>query len=142
MDDELVLIVAPDHHWASTPSVAPRDLVGEPMLVTWSGSWNGSLIAEQLAPHGVELDIVARSNSHPAIARLVEAGVGAGIVSRLAVADELAQGRLVAVALREVDFRRSVHLLVHRDKHPTPALRAFRELVAELRSPALAYSGA
>jgi DNA-binding transcriptional LysR family regulator len=138
MDDELVLIVPPDHHWASAQSVGPHDLVGEPMLVTWPGSWNGSFIAQQLGAHGVTLDIVARSNSHPAIARLVEAGVGAGIVSRLSVADELAQGRLVAVVLREVDFRRSVYLVVHRDKHPTPALRAFRELVAELRSPTLA----
>jgi len=138
MDDELVLIVSPDHPWASSQSIGPHDLVGEPMLVTWPGSWHGSLIAERLGAHGVTLDIVARSNSHPAIARLVEAGVGAGIVSRLSVADELEHGRLVAVALRDVDFRRSVYLVVHRDKHPTPALRAFRELVAELRSPTLA----
>ena len=138
MDDELVLIVCPNHRWASLGSVGPHDLIGQPMLLTWPGSWNGASIAEQLSGHGVTLDIVARSNSHPAIARLVEAGVGAGIVSRLAVADELAHGRLVAVALREVDLRRSVYLVVHRDKHPTPALRAFRELVAELRSPVLA----
>jgi LysR family transcriptional regulator, transcriptional activator of the cysJI operon len=135
MADELVLIVPPDHRWASFPSVGPRDLVGEPMLVTGRGSWNGSPIAQEMAAHGVTLDIVAESNSHPAIARLVEAGVGAGLVSRLAVADDLARARLVAVPLRDVDFHRGVYFVVHRDKHATPALRAFRELVAELRSP-------
>jgi DNA-binding transcriptional LysR family regulator len=86
----------------------------------------------------VTLDIVAESNSHPAIARLVEAGVGAGIVSRLAVSDELTRGQLVAVMLRDVNFGRSVNLVVHRDKHLTPALRAFREMVVQLRAPALA----
>ena len=135
MDNELVLIVPPDHRWASLPSVGPHDLVGEPMLTTGRGSWHRSLIARGLAAHGVTLDIVAESNSHPAVARLVEAGVGAGIVSRLSVADELARGRLVAVPLREVDFRSSIALAVHRDRHPTPALRAFRELCAELKSP-------
>ncbi|MGE3911232.1 MAG: LysR family transcriptional regulator [Chloroflexota bacterium] len=135
MDDELVLIVPPAHRWASIASIGPLDLVGEPMLVTGRGSWNRSLIAQEMAAHGVTLEIVAESNSHPAIARLVEAGVGAGIVSRLSVADELARGRLVAVPLRDVGFNRPVNLVVHRDKHPTPTLRAFRDLVAGLKSP-------
>ncbi|MDQ3808935.1 MAG: LysR family transcriptional regulator, partial [Chloroflexota bacterium] len=63
MDDELVLIVSSDHCWASTPSVGPEDLVGEPMLLTWPG--NGALIVGQLGALGVTLDIIARSNSHP-----------------------------------------------------------------------------
>ena len=136
IDDELVLIVPPDHRWASLPSVGPSDLVGEPMLVTGRGSWNRSLIAQELAVHGVTLEIVAESNSHPAITRLVEAGVGAGIVSRLSVSDELTRRQLVAVPLRDVNFRRGVFLVVHRDKHLTPALRAFRELIAGLRNAA------
>lgn len=138
MDDETVLIVPPDHRWATLSSVGPRDLIGEPMLVTGRGSWNRSLIAQEMAAHGVTLDIVAESNSHPAVARLVEAGVGAGIVSRLSVSDELARQQLVAVPLRDVNFRRSVYLVVHRDKHPTPALRAFRELAAKRQKRALA----
>ena len=40
--------------------------------------------------------------------------------------------------LREVDFRRPVHLLMHRDKHRTPTMRAFGALVATVteRAPA------
>ena len=41
-------------------------------------------------PAQVTPDVVAESNSHIVIARIVEAGVGAAIVSRLSVADELA----------------------------------------------------
>ncbi len=129
-EDELVLIVPPDHRWATVPSIGPPELVGEPLLVPGQNSWNRSLIGRQLAAQGVTPEVVAESNSHIAIARIVEAGVGAAIVSRLSVADELAQGRLRQVPLRDVDFRRPVHLLMHRDKHRTPTMRAFGALVA------------
>lgn len=131
-EDELVLIVPPDHRWATVPSLGPHELVGEPLLVPGQNSWNRSLIGRQLAAQGVTPEVVAESNSHIAIARIVEAGVGAAIVSRLSVADELAQGRLRQVPLRDVDFRRPVHLLMHRDKHRTPTMRAFGALVATI----------
>jgi DNA-binding transcriptional LysR family regulator len=131
-EDELVLIVPPDHRWATVPSIGPHELVGEPLLLPGQNSWNRSLIGRQLAAQGVTPDVVAESNSHIAIARIVEAGVGAAIVSRLSVADELTQGRLRQVVLRDVDFRRPVHLLMHRDKHRTPTMRAFGALVASV----------
>ena len=137
-EDKLVLIVPPHHRWAEEPSVGPRDLVGEPLLVPGQNSWNGSLIARQLAAHGVTPDVVAESNSHIAIARIVEAGVGVAIVSRLSVADELAQGRLRQVPLRDVDFRRPISLVMHRDRHRTPTMRAFRALVATVTERPLA----
>ena len=129
-EDELVLIVPPGHRWAEVASVGPHDLIGEPLLMPGQNSWNRSLIGRQLAAHGVTPEVVAESNSHIAIARIVEAGVGAAIVSRLSVADELAQGRLFQVPLRDVDFRRPISLLMHRDKHRTPTMRAFGALVA------------
>ncbi|MCC6179656.1 MAG: LysR family transcriptional regulator [Chloroflexi bacterium] len=130
-EDELVLIVPPGHRWATVASIAPHDLLGEPLLVPGQGSWNRTLIARQLAEHGVTPEVVAESNSHIAIARLVEAGVGAAIISRLAVADELTNGRLRATRLRDVDLRRPVYFAMHRGKHPSPAMRAFRALVIE-----------
>jgi DNA-binding transcriptional LysR family regulator len=54
------------------------------------------------------------------------------LISRLAVADELAQGRLCEVPLRGINAPRPIYLLIHRDKHRTPALRAFQALVPPL----------
>jgi hypothetical protein len=45
-------------------------------------------------------------------------------------------GRLWQVPLRGVDLRRTVKLIVHRDKHFTPAMRAFQNLVLETTSAA------
>jgi DNA-binding transcriptional LysR family regulator len=135
LDDELVLVVAPSHRWANLPSVGPDDLRGEPLVCPTPGSQLRVRIEEALGPHGLTLDVldvVAESNSLIAIARVVEAGIGAAIISRLAVADELERGRLSEVPLRGVRVRRPVCLLIHRDKHRTPALRAFQELLPPL----------
>jgi DNA-binding transcriptional LysR family regulator len=55
------------------------------------------------------------------------------------VADELRQGRLCEVPLRGITVHRPVCLLIHRDKHRTPAIRAFQALFPALAG--LAGSG-
>jgi len=137
LEDELMLVVEPGHRWADLPSVGPEDLRGESLVCPSAGSQLRARIAEALAPYDLSLealDVVAESNSMIAIARLVEAGIGVAIISRLAVADELAQGRLREVPLRGLDVRRPVCLLIHRDKHRTPALRALQELLMRVGS--------
>ena len=73
---------------------------------------------------------------------LVETGIGVSLISRLAVVDELEQGRLCRVPLRGIAAPRPVYLLIHRDKHRTPAIRAFQALLPPLavHEPPLASS--
>jgi len=143
LEDELVLVVAPGHRWTGLPSIEPADLIGEPFVLPGVGSRLRPQVEATLAPFGVTPDVVAESNSLIAIARVVETGIGVSLISRLAVADELAQGRLCEVALRGVNAPRPVCLLIHRDKHRTPAIRAFQALLPPLTldvAPALALS--
>jgi LysR family transcriptional regulator, transcriptional activator of the cysJI operon len=135
-EDELILIVPPSHRWAAVESIGPADLAGEPLLITGRGATGRTFLEEQLAAAGATVDVVAESNSHIAIARMVEAGVGVGMVLKYAVLEELEMGRLWQVPLRGVDLRRTVKLIVHRDKHFTPAMRAFQNLVLETTSAA------
>jgi DNA-binding transcriptional LysR family regulator len=132
LQDEFALIAPPDHRWAALPSIAPADLTDEPILIAGRGSPGRSFVEEKMAAFGVTLNVVAESNSHIAIARMVEVGLGVGLVLKHSVLDELEQGRLWQVPLRDVDLRRTVKLIVHRDKHRTPAMRAFEGLVLDL----------
>lgn len=132
LEDELVLVVARGHRWTRLPGVEPHDLIGEPFVLPGVGSRLRPQVEAVLAPFGVTPDVVAESNSLIAIARVVETGIGVSLISRLAVADELAQGRLCEVALRGVSAPRPVCLLIHRDKHRTPAIRAFQALLPSL----------
>jgi DNA-binding transcriptional LysR family regulator len=131
MDDDLVLVVAPDHRWAEVPSIEPQDLIGEPFVLTGAGRLRQQ-VEDILKPYGVTPDIVAECNSLIAIARVVETGIGVSLLSRMAVADELAQGRLREVPVRGVKLDQAVDLLIHRDKHRTPALRAFQAMLPPL----------
>jgi DNA-binding transcriptional LysR family regulator len=132
LQDHLVLVVDPGHRWASRPSVGPKDLENEPFVLPGTGNQLRQQAEDMLAPHGVTPDVVAESNSLPAIARLVETGIGVALISKLAVADELEQGRLCEVRLRGLDAPRPVFLLIHRDKHRTPPIRAFQALLPPL----------
>jgi DNA-binding transcriptional LysR family regulator len=131
LEDQYVLIAPPDHRWAALPSVGPADLIDEPVLIARRGSPGRSFVEEKVAAFGVTLDVVAESNSHIAIARMVEVGLGVGLVLRHSVLDELELGRLCEVPLRDLDLRLTVKLIIHRDKHRTPAMRAFQDLVLE-----------
>lgn len=132
LEDELVLVVAPGHRWTEVGSVAPEDLIGEPFVLPGAGSRLRPQVEAVLAPFGVTPEVVAESNSLIAIARVVETGIGVSLISRLAVVDELRQGRLCEVALRGIAAPRPVCLLIHRDKHRTPAIRAFQALLPPL----------
>lgn len=134
LDDDLVLVVAPSHRWADACAVAPEELVGEPFVLPGAGSRLRSQVDELLAPYGVLPEVVAESNSLIAIARVVETAIGVTLISRLAVADELAHGRLREVPLRGVCAPRPVFMLIHRDKQRPPALRAFQALLPPLAS--------
>ena len=135
LEDHLVLVVEPGHRWAELPSVGPEDLMSEPFVLPGAGGQLRRRVEDLLAPYGVTPDVVAESNSLPAIARLVETGIGVSLISKLAVADELAQGRLCEVPLRGIDAPRPVFLLIHRDKHRTPSIRAFQALLPPLLIP-------
>jgi DNA-binding transcriptional LysR family regulator len=142
VEDDLVLVVAPGHRWTAQEYVEPEDLAGEPFVLPGAGSRLRPQVEEVLAPYGVTPDVVAESNSLIAIARVVETGIGVSLISRLAVADELAQHRLCEVKLRGIDAPRPVYLLIHRDKHRSPAIRAFQALLPALAGTPRTLAGA
>jgi DNA-binding transcriptional LysR family regulator len=67
-----------------------------------------------------------------AIKQCVVAGLGIAVLPEMAVHEELAQRRLVALRWSEPDFAIGTHLVWHKDKWQSPALRAFLETVREV----------
>jgi DNA-binding transcriptional LysR family regulator len=74
-----------------------------------------------------------------AVRQSVKAEVGIGILSRLAVAAELAHGDLVAVRLRGVELRRPLYLVRRLGRDLPPVYAAFEKFVS--REPLLWESG-
>ncbi len=128
-DDELVVIAAPDHRIVADMPVEARRLADEQFLVREPGSGTRVVTERALADHGVRLNRPIRVGGTEAIKQAVAAGLGLGVVSRAAAADQLALGRIVGVAVRDLEMRRTLAQIKLRDRPTTIAGRELESLL-------------
>lgn len=132
-DDEVVLVgPSPNPFVAPRQTLDPEALRHVPLVLRGEGSGTRAAVAELLARAAAEADGPARTvvGSTEAAKRCVLAGMGLSFVSRLAVADELAAGRLSLVPLPGTPVARRFWVVAPRDRTPSSAAAA---LVALLR---------
>ncbi|SDD84662.1 LysR family transcriptional regulator [Rhodococcus tukisamuensis] len=94
--DELVVIVPPGHPWSRSGPIAPAELARTPLIQREFGSGTRTTL-EQAIPDCV--DPLLELTSCTAVKAAVVAGNAPAVVSSLAVAADLTDGRLVAVAV-------------------------------------------
>lgn len=113
VDDEVVLVVPPDHVFARRETVAVTELRGHPLILREEGSGTRRSVESALAAAGASLplDTVALIlGSTQAILQAVEQGFGLGFVSARASAQAQSGGRLACVRLAGVDLHRDLYL--------------------------------
>ncbi|MGH3437010.1 MAG: LysR family transcriptional regulator [Sciscionella sp.] len=106
--DQLVLVVAPSHPWARRRRpLRVAELAATPLVVREPGSGTRQTVERVLAAAGAgEVNPLVELGSAPAVRSAVIAGSGPAVISELAVAVDLADGRLVRVEVEGVDFGR------------------------------------
>lgn len=124
-DDELVVVVAPGHPWARRRRpVTAAELAGAPLAVREAGSGTRAVLEQALVAAGHPLaGSPAQLGSTSAVKNVVRGGAAAAVLSRLTVADEVARGDLVRVAVEGVDLRRTLRMVWARSRRPTPSAR-------------------
>ncbi len=101
--DELVLIVPAAHEWAERAQIAAQELKSVPLLMREHGSGTRHVVEMALERHHLKLSslkFAMELDSTEAIKSAVEAGLGAGFVSKWAIAKDVRAGagfRIVAV---------------------------------------------
>ncbi len=103
--DELAVVVHPGHRWARRTSVRPGELAGEPFYAREAGSGTRAVAEARLARAGTVLQPSLEVASTEILKRAVLDG-GFAVLSRHAVAGELASGALMALPVRGVDLER------------------------------------
>ncbi len=130
--DELAVFCAPDHPLAKRHSVKIEHALQEFWIVREFGSGTRQTLDRALKPWRDQLKIRMELEHTEAIMHAVQAGLGIGCVSRLALKESFRRGSLVELKLKEIDLRRKFHFLLHKQKYRTPGIDAFLSLCREV----------
>jgi DNA-binding transcriptional LysR family regulator len=101
-DDELLVVTAPGHPWARRRRpLSLAQIAAVPLVMREAGSGTRDTLTDQFAAQDPPLrpEIAMELGTSAAVRSAIAAGVGPGVLSRLAVRDDLVLGRLVAVEL-------------------------------------------
>jgi DNA-binding transcriptional LysR family regulator len=129
-EDDLVVFCAPDHPWANKGILTDEDLLAAKWVVRESGS--GTRQAFDRAMHGLLGDIHLRHELQhtEAIKRAVEAGLGIGCLSEIALRDAFKRGSLVPLRVPHRDWHRRFYIILHKQKYRGPGIDCWLELCA------------
>ncbi|QDP98540.1 LysR family transcriptional regulator [Microlunatus elymi] len=139
-EDELVLVVAPDHSWSRRRAGVTLEQVARTSLVTRERGSGTRRALELILKHELpDVEVAAPAvelSTEGAINAAIGGGLAPGVVSRLAVADDLALGRLREVKIRDHHLTRPLAAIWRTGRYPSQG--PSRDLVAIAARDALA----
>ncbi|OON82233.1 LysR family transcriptional regulator [Streptomyces tsukubensis] len=107
--DRLVVVTGPGHPWARRRApVTPAELAATRLVLREEGSGTRQVLDAALAEHGGPAPALMEFSSTTAVKSAAVGGAGPAVLSELAVGEELAAGRLVAVTVAEVRLSRDL----------------------------------
>jgi DNA-binding transcriptional LysR family regulator len=123
-EDRLVVCAPPEHRLARKRTLKPADFAGARWVLREPGSATRATserVLAQLPPGETVLEL----DQIEAIKQVVVAGLGIACLPQVAVVDAIATGRLKALRTPFLDLRRTLSLLLHRQKYRGALLEAF-----------------
>jgi DNA-binding transcriptional LysR family regulator len=136
-DDEMLVVTAPGHPWARRRRPLPlAEIAATPLVMREAGSGTRDTLTDHLAAQVPPLHarIAMELGTSAAVRSAIAMGVGPGVLSRLAVRDDLVLGRLVAVEVAGPPLRRRLTAVWRADHDPLPPEGA--RLLAVAQGPA------
>ena len=125
--DELVLIVPLGHRLATRRLVKPQDLSPEQFIFREQGSASRAVVAAHLRKARIEAEAVMEMANPESVKKAVQNGLGIAFISAFAVESELKAKTLLTVKVQNLQIRRELKVVYRKDKHLSPAARAFLE---------------
>jgi LysR family transcriptional regulator, regulator for metE and metH len=129
-EDELVIVMPPEHSLVQSKFVRPRDLATETVII-YPPREDSTLLQKYLIPAAIEPAEVLEIPLTEAMIEMVASGLGVALLARWAVAPHLKSGRLIARPFTARGLRRTWYAATLRDQPCSPFLSEFVELLAE-----------
>jgi len=125
--DRLSVFVGPDHPLANR-TASHDDLKRIDWILREKGSGTREVFDRALASAGLPCRVAYELEQPEAIRQCVRNGLGVGCLSTLELRDAFQAGWLAPVATPFLDLERQFQVVLHRDKHLSPGLRAVLSL--------------
>jgi DNA-binding transcriptional LysR family regulator len=123
--DELVAVFPGSHPLASVARLDGEALAAQPLIVREAESSTRQTLEHALAAAGLAVTVQFELPSIEAILQAVAAGLGASVVSELAVAEPVLWRRMRVRRVAGVSLSRYLAVVLHPDAEPAPATREF-----------------
>lgn len=134
--EPVLVLAAPGHPLAGLARVRPADLANTPVLLTETGCGYRTLFLRALAAASVQPASSVEFASVEAIKQCAMAGLGIAVLPAVAVAPEVAQGRLCALAWTAPDLHVVTQVAWREKRWLSPALRTFLDVSRQVLAPA------
>ncbi len=128
IQDELSIIIHPNHPWAKKKTVSLAELSKEPFIFREEGSGTRQVTEKYFSSHGLKMkdvNLAITLGSTESIKEAVESGVGVSIVSKWVIRKEVKYGSLLIVNIKEGRMTRNFHLVMNKNAIISHAVTEF-----------------
>ena len=137
-EDELALIIPPNHPFAEQETIAKEDLYSLNYITLDSQSTIRKVLDQVLTRCDIntgELKVEMELNSIEAIKNAVQSGLGASFVSVTAIEKELKMGIIHRAHIQDIEIQRTLSVIVNSNRYRSKAAEAFiKEILPQFSS--------
>jgi DNA-binding transcriptional LysR family regulator len=130
--EQLLLILPPNHHLAQGNSVSVEELVHDPMIMKEVGSGTRQRVNELFRAKGLTPNVLMETSNTEFIKQLVQRGEGISFLVEEAVAVEIREKRLATVPVAGETPSLDVSIAHLKDQHLSRPARAFVEMLKKI----------
>jgi len=129
--EPLVLVAPPSHPLSRRAAISTQDLQQLSYIATEPTCTYRAAFERLLSSSGIDYRIPHEYGSLETIKQMIAYGLGVGLLPRIAVHRELAEGQLTILPFSHPDISFYTQIVIHKKKWKSPAIRHLIELLAE-----------
>ena len=123
--DTFELVVSPDHPLAEASNVTIDMLKDVPLILLTPDTVGRRFVDEIFREHQIQPHIAMELGSSEEVKRLVELNLGAAIISKLSIAEEVKRGTLKMIPVIELEKMHPVGVMTKSGRYVNSAMRQF-----------------
>lgn len=132
-EDELVVVCGRQHPFGRETSVTLDMLQGQDYASRESGSAERNQYEKLFEEAGLQLNRVFCSTNTEAIKNAVIHGRGIAVFSRRMVKEEVARGEMLVIRVRDIEVKRNIDLVMHKNKYISNEIQTMQKILNELQ---------